>query len=100
MLDTSSYALALVGDKEHQACRYSARPVACPSQENPELHSNHRSNFKHGCVGVHFGVAVLFQLTAELNIQSRTSASSNARSACSTAQELRTCAAAYAQRSA
>ena len=76
MLDTSSCALALTGDKEHRGCRRFSSLVAFSSQENPETNSNHRSNFKHGCVGVHFSVAVLFRLAAKQYIRSRTSASS------------------------
>ena len=75
MLDTSSCAPAITGDKEHQACRQSSRSAAFFRHEKREPHSNRCSNLNHGGVGAQFGVAVSFRLTAEQNIRSRTSRS-------------------------
>jgi len=100
MLDPLSCALALTGDKEHQRCCQFSSLVTFSSQENPEPNSSHRSNVGRSCVGVHFSVAVLFRLAAEQSNSEPNKRIKPARIACSTVQELRTCTAAYARRSA
>jgi len=100
MLDTSSYALALVGDKEHQARRQFSRSSAFSSRRNQDPNSAHRDSIKRICVVVHFSAAVSSRCTAKQCNSEPNKRIKVIRFAHSTAQELRTCAALYARRSA
>jgi len=79
MLDPLLCALALTGNKEHQARCQSSRSSAFSGQRNQKTRSSHRRDLMRVCVGVHFSTAVSFWLAAEQSIQSRTSGSKPTR---------------------